>query len=138
MCSECGEKKATLFCGQCGSAYLCDECSAIIHRLKLMQSHKRIPISEATSLGMKAQMCEKHPKKELELFCVKCQKACCSICSHSVEHRTHEVIPLEEFAEKCVEEIEKSSNELKGKEEMISSSISRIEQVLKETNEVSE
>ena len=90
-------------------------------------------------------MCEKHQREEVKLFCVSCEKPCCYLCAISPDHKQIDVLPLEDFCKKSIEELKKvnllnnitPSEELRKRGEEIGKLIVEVEKVIQETNKVS-
>ena len=66
LCELCKEK-ATNICYDC-SFYLCDSCFIFLHDKKANIGNKKEEIDSFVSIDIK---CQKHPKNEMNLFCVK-------------------------------------------------------------------
>ena len=95
QCDKCGQEKATNFCRNCGQ-FICQVCTKIHQTWKELSSHEVITIQQLTSDATKlvpskkqAMPCSKHPAKELDLYCEKCEEMICRDCIVRV-HRDHQ------------------------------------------------
>ena len=95
QCDKCGQEKATNFCRNCGQ-FICQACTKIHQTWKELSSHEVITIQQLTSDATKlvpskkqAMPCSKHPAKELDLYCEKCEEMICRDCIVRV-HRDHQ------------------------------------------------
>jgi len=92
-CAECQEKVATLFCqGSCGD--LCDDCSAVVHRLRINRDHVLGNISDRPK---PKRMCPEHKDQEALLYCMQCQRLACVRCGFG-SHRNHGAVDVAEAA----------------------------------------
>ena len=95
QCDKCGQEKATNFCRNCGQ-FICQACTKVHQTWKELSSHEIITIQQLTSNATKlvpskkqAMPCSKHPEKELDLYCEKCEEMICRDCIVRV-HRDHQ------------------------------------------------
>ncbi|XP_042306695.1 E3 ubiquitin-protein ligase TRIM7-like [Sceloporus undulatus] len=58
----------------------------------------------ALAKEVKGEICEKH-QEPLKLFCKTDRTAICVVCDRSLGHRNHEVVPVEEAAQQCKNQI---------------------------------
>jgi len=92
-CAECQEKVATLFChNSCGE--LCDDCSAVVHRLRINRDHVVVHIADKPKTK---RMCPKHKDQEVQLYCMQCRHLACYECGFD-SHRNHGTVKVAEAA----------------------------------------
>jgi len=90
-CAECQEKAATLFCqSSCGE--LCDDCSALIHRIRVTRKHVLVNIADKPK---SKRMCPEHKDQEALLYCMQCERLACVRCGFG-SHRNHGVVDVAE------------------------------------------
>jgi transcription initiation factor TFIIIB Brf1 subunit/transcription initiation factor TFIIB len=83
----CDEEEGKFICRQCDSIF-CEKCFDFTHRSEKKKLHEKKEIEE----NFISQNCPRHENKKLELFCVKDEVKCCSLCLD--DHKFHEVITL--------------------------------------------
>ncbi|KAJ1122045.1 hypothetical protein NDU88_000551 [Pleurodeles waltl] len=93
----------TLSWGSAGGTLTCPQCRRKCTKTDLprnLQLSNLVEISQRMSQqpGDSVDLCERH-REPLKLFCETDQRAVCTICDRSREHRGHAVIPIEEAAE---------------------------------------
>jgi transcription initiation factor TFIIIB Brf1 subunit/transcription initiation factor TFIIB len=83
----CEENEGMFICQQCGSIF-CEKCFDFTHRSEKKKLHEKKEMDE----NFVSQKCPKHENKRLELFCVKDEVKCCSLCLS--DHISHVVVPI--------------------------------------------
>ncbi|XP_077778251.1 zinc finger protein RFP-like [Podarcis muralis] len=116
---ECGHN----FCRSCliqcwgeseGEAS-CPQCRKIIQHRNLIPNRPLANVLEKLTVGKlrldeekgaegKGRVCEKH-QEPLKLFCKEDEAPICVVCDRSKEHKSHEVIPLEEASQEYKDQI---------------------------------
>ncbi|XP_072022363.1 E3 ubiquitin-protein ligase TRIM45-like [Amphiura filiformis] len=99
-CGSCDEEGTTAvsFCHNCG-CFLCHACIQSHRKMRTLRDHKLSTTEELQENKYNPKMqtvyCEKHPKKELIMFCSeeKCMVPICDVCGH-VDHRGHNLAEL--------------------------------------------
>ncbi|XP_069483494.1 E3 ubiquitin-protein ligase TRIM39-like isoform X2 [Ambystoma mexicanum] len=87
----------TFPCPQCRKPFVSKKLKpnrllvSVVEAAKQMMSEARVPQDSSN-------LCEVH-KEELKLYCRDDERAICTICDRSRDHRDHRVIPLEEASE---------------------------------------
>ncbi|KAH3767068.1 hypothetical protein Pelo_1060 [Pelomyxa schiedti] len=97
-------KKATMTCLRCKGMLFCESCFHIHHKAPGIKSHKGEPITTSPVLT-EEHKCPKHPKKDLDLFCLEERDPICSLCAFSSAHSTHKCVPLDEIGPQIRESI---------------------------------
>ncbi|KAH3763330.1 hypothetical protein Pelo_4806 [Pelomyxa schiedti] len=97
-------RKATLTCMRCKGMLFCESCFYIRHKAPGLNSHKGEPIPTSEVLT-EEHKCPKHPKKDLDLFCLEEREPLCSLCAFSSAHSTHKCVPLDEIGPQIRESI---------------------------------
>ncbi len=94
LCESCDSKdKAVAYCQDC-EGHLCEACITSHSTIKFLRNHKVKKLSSSKkpiSLSKKATTiyCNVHPRKELDLYCLTCQRVVCTRCLVS-SHNKHE------------------------------------------------
>jgi len=112
-CLEGNEQKkgsnpaATMYCVDC-SEYLCEKCSRP-HRRTSMKggAHQVRPLGaevEQELIQLRGSSCDKHPDKQVELYCYDCNENICVLC-FAVKHRQHESAEIPEVAKTFSQQI---------------------------------
>jgi transcription initiation factor TFIIIB Brf1 subunit/transcription initiation factor TFIIB len=83
----CDEDAGMFVCQQCDSVF-CEKCFDVSHRSEKKKLHEKKEVDE----NFVSQKCPKHENKRLELFCVKDEVKCCSLCLS--DHISHVVVPI--------------------------------------------
>ena len=101
LCGNCGRTdstgKAVAYCIEC-EVYLCKYCEGIHGKMKFFADHNLAMIGQrlmktnetnpATRLFQKKLLCTQHKDKEIEAYCMKCEKMICILCMN-FEHDDH-------------------------------------------------
>ncbi len=93
LCESCDSKdKAVAYCQDC-EGHLCEACITSHKTIKFLKGHKVEEISSEETIALpkkKSQTiyCSVHSRKELELYCVTCQRVVCLLCIVS-SHNEH-------------------------------------------------
>lgn len=95
-----------LSCGTC-QAFLCSECSSLIHILGIYKNHLQVPI-KISKIGDLVS-CEYHGQN-LTYFCTEDWKAICETCLDT--HSSHPVLKIDEAAAETLFEIKSKKNKL--------------------------
>ncbi|KAH3732400.1 tripartite motif-containing protein 39 [Pelomyxa schiedti] len=85
----------------------CESCFHIRHKAPGIKSHKGQPIPMSPVLT-EEHMCPKHPKKDLDLFCLEEREPICALCAFSSAHSAHKCVPLDEVTSQIRESLLKS------------------------------
>jgi len=93
-------KPSTKHCLQCQQNY-CDQCSWSHTKMKASASHVMVEIGkdlqkEEIALRLPTT-CDTHKDKEIEVYCVECQLAICTMCFVK-SHKTHDCSGIEEVS----------------------------------------
>ena len=102
QCQLCGRTdstgKAVAYCIEC-EVYLCKYCEGTHSKMKFFADHNLAMIGQrlmktnetnpATRLFQKKLLCTQHKDKEIEAYCMKCEKMICILCMN-FEHRDHQ------------------------------------------------
>lgn len=99
FCKDC----ITNFCEKwedLGEILECPLCKAKIKRGNFRHNWQLASIAEKIKCLGKEHLCVRH-KEKLHLFCKEDQELVCLICERSPEHRSHQVMLLDEAAEEC-------------------------------------
>jgi hypothetical protein len=83
----CEEDEGKFVCQQCDSLF-CDTCFDVSHRSGKKKKHEKKQVEESFI----SKKCPKHENKKLDLFCLKDEVKCCSLCLD--DHKFHEVITV--------------------------------------------
>jgi hypothetical protein len=96
LCAECNDNTAIIFCQEC-QVDLCAHCSDLVHKIRILSTHRRIPIQDKPPPQKTFQMCPLHPDEKLKLFCdeKRCRTAICFMCSVYGNHKGHHSERLE-------------------------------------------
>ena len=94
MCNKCKKREAVGFCRTCG--FVCQRCVEIHQEWDDLSTHDIIDLEtltgDVTTLVpplKKTLFCSKHPAKEADLYCDKCDELICRDCIVRV-HRDHQ------------------------------------------------
>jgi len=90
---------ATAYCVNC-SQKLCEQCVRP-HRRWKGGAHLVKPLVaevEQELIQLRASACDKHPDKQVELYCCDCDENICLMCS-AVKHRSHNSLEIPEAAD---------------------------------------
>ena len=91
---------AEFFCIDC-SEPLCSMCHDSHKRTKFTRNHVTKKVSEISEADIeqqnksKQQMCSKHPKEDLKLYCEECDEIVCVLCNMT-SHSKHSYLTLQE------------------------------------------
>jgi hypothetical protein len=96
---QCEEDEGKFICQQCDSIF-CEKCFEVLHRSEKKKLHEKKEIQE----NFVSQKCPKHENKKLDLFCLKDEEKCCSLCLD--DHQSHEVISISKACELFKSEIQ--------------------------------
>lgn len=105
MCESCGKNPASIWCINCG-AKLCDSCDSQTHSgNKILNRHRRMPISEARA---QMEFCPYHEGIHVEYYCPQCQAPVCFECKMTGSHSkgdaaTHPLIPIKQAYNEALE-----------------------------------
>ncbi|XP_058401735.1 E3 ubiquitin-protein ligase TRIM21-like [Diceros bicornis minor] len=123
---ECGHS----FCKECISQVGKDgDCSCPVCRHSFMLSNLRPnlqlanmvnhlrQISQGAKKGTQEERCGVHGKK-LHLYCEEDRKAICWVCSQSLKHRDHPMLPIEEAAQGYQEKLQLALGKLRKDQEL--------------------
>ncbi|KAH3759114.1 tripartite motif-containing protein 21 [Pelomyxa schiedti] len=125
-------RKATLTCPRCKGMLFCESCFQIRHKAPGLKSHKGEPIP--TLEVTEEHKCPKHPKKDLDLFCVEDNEPICYLCHVSSLHSTHKCVPLEEIGTQVRESILGSVSKIEETVALESEAIKRCEASILESD----
>eukprot|EP01124_Arcella_intermedia_P023977 TRINITY_DN3940_c0_g1_i1.p1 TRINITY_DN3940_c0_g1~~TRINITY_DN3940_c0_g1_i1.p1 ORF type:complete len:344 (-),score=90.18 TRINITY_DN3940_c0_g1_i1:21-1052(-) len=101
LCNNCTEKKAQLWCQDCGSGTnYCQRCDQQVHSANALKQHYRIAIMDKPNTPTFLK-CSKH-KKDKEVYCVECVDFVCVECiiEEHCKHRLHNVLWYEKQAKR--------------------------------------
>nr|XP_028573459.1 uncharacterized protein LOC114590986 [Podarcis muralis] len=130
---ECGHN----FCRACLIQYWgksegeasCPECRKTVQQRNLIPNRSLANVAEKAKMlrgdfcgrkraeGME-RVCEKH-QEPLKLFCKEDESPICLVCERSKEHKSHEVIPLEEASQEYMNQICRCLGHLRKEREKI-------------------
>eukprot|EP01088_Endostelium_zonatum_P002353 TRINITY_DN1288_c0_g3_i1.p1 TRINITY_DN1288_c0_g3~~TRINITY_DN1288_c0_g3_i1.p1 ORF type:complete len:370 (+),score=68.50 TRINITY_DN1288_c0_g3_i1:46-1155(+) len=123
-CVECDEdeedNEGTTFCKDCGG-HLCDAHSETHKKMKKSKTHELI------SKKPVKKVCGVHPKEEIKLFCLTCQRLICRDCIIKA-HKDHNYDFVEDVAAKEKEDLKIRVTQLK---QMVSKLQRAVEEVQK-------
>ncbi|KAH3765481.1 hypothetical protein Pelo_2659 [Pelomyxa schiedti] len=119
-CVDCQQPTAS-YCSTCGP--LCDACWVGAH-----QRHPKIPIKQAVSEV--SCNCPKHPKKDVELYCVNCKNLMCSICAFT-SHQGHKLLELADQASLSKSELDALSKRCSDQKKKIDVALQELVQTAK-------
>ena len=133
VCSGCDRPTTELLCMGCNhcNGVWCNDCQETHSRVKIFKNHTLISYVEYVKTSEKdaekpsgslllPPQCRKHPKKEIDLYCVNCSEAICSNCS-VLDHSGHQTLLLKDGAKIEVAAIAKCIDHVKAGVEMIES-----------------
>ena len=90
---------ASMYCLQC-SEYMCDPCANIHRSMKMSKTHKLRSTTERLSfidsMQSSVSYCDKHPCKEIEIYCTECKTAGCRMC-YVQHHQAHKCSDVNTF-----------------------------------------
>ncbi|XP_053235397.1 zinc finger protein RFP-like [Podarcis raffonei] len=128
---ECGHN----FCRSCLIQYWgesegeasCPQCREILQHRNLIPNRPLANVLEKLTVGKprlhgekepegKGRVCEKH-QEPLKLFCKEDKSPICVVCNVSKEHKSHEVIPLEEASQEYKDQISTCLDNMKKERE---------------------
>ncbi|XP_034962962.2 zinc finger protein RFP-like [Zootoca vivipara] len=87
-----GKSEAKASCPQCRKTVEQGSISRNLQLANVVEITKKLGKKEAEGKG---SVCEKH-KEPLKLFCKEDEARICVVCDRSKEHKSHEVVPIEE------------------------------------------
>ncbi|XP_066014748.1 E3 ubiquitin-protein ligase TRIM71-like [Pocillopora verrucosa] len=106
-CSTCQKKSAEInYCFDC-EKFMCPDCVKAheVFRDTIFQGHKVTPVRQFQAADYEALLkrqsfcSEKYHEKEVsKFFCVGCQSCVCQVCIN-IDHKSHDVVPLEKAAD---------------------------------------
>src|SRR5688572_22877839 len=96
---ECGQT-ASCNCQSCSIPF-CDACFATIHSKGLFKTHSKISLS----VPKDSTRCSIH-NEELKIFCKTCMTPACLMCSSFGNHKGHECVLIDEYADSLLEKNE--------------------------------
>ncbi|KAH3767067.1 hypothetical protein Pelo_1059 [Pelomyxa schiedti] len=133
-------KKATMTCLRCKGMLFCESCFHIRHKAPGLKSHKGEPITTSPVLT-EEHKCPKHPKKDLDLFCLEDHTPMCYLChvsslhtTHNSLHTTHKCVPLDEIGTQVRESILSSISKLEETVELEREAIKKCEASILESD----
>ena len=102
-CAECGQRGAEFDCVECEASF-CDECFQVVHRPRVMRSHKQLGLGEAREAKDRESLryCRVHPQQLLTGLCETDQTLVCGVCVVSGDHKGHNCVGLDEANRKLV------------------------------------
>ena len=113
-CGNCDDDNpAVRFCHDCGS-FQCQRCADNHQIMRSMRHHHLATLEELQgkkcSRMIRQQLCVKHPKQDLTLYCREpdCRVPVCASCG-LVDHRGHDLIDLSAAVDEIKEEMHQSS-----------------------------
>ena len=101
-CGNCDKRRQeSSYCFTCCS-FWCEDCLPLHNRIKTFKEHHALPLKDFgdedfENIFKQPTFCEKHEKKELEMFCRVCKTAICNSCA-LIDHEGHAKISVEEAA----------------------------------------
>ncbi|KAH3760581.1 tripartite motif-containing protein 39 [Pelomyxa schiedti] len=128
-------KKATLTCPRCKGMLFCESCFHIRHKAPGIKSHKGQPIP-TSQVVTEEHMCPKHPKKDLDLFCLEEREPICALCAFSSAHSSHKCVPLDEIASQIRESLLSSTSKLEESVALESEAIKKCEASILESGQL--
>ncbi|XP_058963068.2 E3 ubiquitin-protein ligase TRIM71-like [Pocillopora verrucosa] len=106
-CSTCQKKSAEInYCFDC-EKFMCPDCVKAheVFRDTIFQGHKVTPVRQFQAADYEALLkrqsfCSEnyHEKEVSKFFCVGCQSCVCQVCIN-IDHKSHDVVPLEKAAD---------------------------------------
>src|SRR5688572_22504401 len=104
LCDACCEDEVEMLCKEC-CLNLCNECCKSHRRHKMTKNHEVVPlvrpnqiISEQTEDNLVSDVCKKHDKERLKLYCFDCKKLVCAFC-YIESHQNHKWSDISKAAE---------------------------------------
>ena len=105
LCEGKGKSPASKQCCQCQASY-CDDCFLMFHPMRgPLAKHSILNPTEASarsslsggdpSSGGRSITCPDHKGKDLDLFCVNCQRPICYLCDRVGGHHEHQMCDLQ-------------------------------------------
>jgi len=115
---EAVTKQATVYCVDC-HRNMCDQCCG--HHQKflfpgvhnLIELHNEVNADEQL-LKFSENVCEKHAERSLEIYCVDCQVAVCSMC-YIKSHNSHRYSDIKDVAEDLGKQMASNAENLAAK-----------------------
>ncbi len=99
LCEDEPKNQAEKICRQCGVSY-CNSCFQMFHPLRgpfakhdIQSTRDHGGVKEA--IGSTTPSCPDHNGKELDMFCVRCQRPICYLCDRIGGHHEHEVCDID-------------------------------------------
>ncbi|XP_053235398.1 zinc finger protein RFP-like [Podarcis raffonei] len=107
----------------------CPHCREILQHRNLIPNRPLANVLEKLTVGKlhlhgekeaegKGKICEKH-QEPLKLFCKEDESPICVVCDRSKEHKSHEVIPLEEASQEYKDQISSCLDNVRKEREKI-------------------
>eukprot|EP01041_Mallomonas_annulata_P000286 gene286-514_t len=119
LCSDCEKNHASHRCTQCATefSYFCEECVQHHNKTKAMRSHVVVPLgtndmashqpaTKVPEIG-KLNTCARHASKNLDVYCVACDKLICERCG-LFGHQNHQMMPIDDAVAEMREELQAS------------------------------
>ena len=100
VCDGCGNQRAEYWCVEAEEAY-CKDCTTIYKSLKYTKDHhifefKKLLDDRKLQANHRIQMCPKHPKETLRLYCETTNECICRDCTLG-EYKNMKVKPINEI-----------------------------------------
>lgn len=108
-CDQCDALVPKLYCDICHHN-LCKNCVGQ-HLLDESKKHNVVPFKNRRSTVFYPS-CQKHTRKQCELFCEQCASPICSSCVSSSEHNGHKLLDIFESLERQRNDLQKDLHEL--------------------------
>nr|XP_028576137.1 E3 ubiquitin-protein ligase TRIM7-like [Podarcis muralis] len=93
-----------------------DTSSVVTRALRILA--EKLGLQEEKQEEGKRRVCEKH-QEPLKLFCKEDQSPICVVCDRSKEHKSHEVVPLEEASQEYKDQISSCLDNVRKEREKI-------------------
>nr|XP_022340416.1 uncharacterized protein LOC111135024 [Crassostrea virginica] len=93
------QKNGQFYCNACHQP-LCEQCRDEHHKSPSTKNHE-IVLYRHRKHQLPVEICQDHPKRNVDIFCRECKTPICSKCCTKKEHKGHEFDDLEDiYAEK--------------------------------------
>lgn len=132
LCDLCSSNPASIWCIN-DSAKLCENCDSESHKAnRIMEKHKRIPLSEARAL---MEYCPVHGDVRVEYYCTQCKSPVCINCKMTGSHSkgdaaSHPLIPIKSAYNSAIETSSRDNQAIIRRDEEIDEKISIVDQRL--------
>ena len=129
------ETVAINFCVEC-QQYLCEQCSEGHVSMNSSKSHHLISLGDQSELKRRLKFsgthqCDKHDGKRLEIYCMDCKVAVCTVCFLK-EHKHHDGSDMMEFVEEQTNQISENVDAIGKLSVEVNRQIEKLELSLKE------